>query len=134
MNVHIHNNTIPQQIKNSVAATAPGATLILYGSYARGDYNQESDIDLLVLLDKETISRDDEIKVTYPLYDIELATGMQLCYILFFSFRQQLFFKQCPLADIDIIVCILYGIGIVLCKVFFKPGGFLRYPFCEPFS
>ena len=65
-----------QLIKDSVRSTAPQATLILYGSYARGDYNEDSDIDLLILIDKEKITRDDKIKITYPLYDIELENGI----------------------------------------------------------
>jgi len=33
-------------------------TVILYGSYARGDYNADSDIDILILLDL----KDEEVK------------------------------------------------------------------------
>ncbi len=62
-------------IKNSVNETAPGATIILYGSFARGDNNANSDLDILILLDKKQITRDDEKKVKYPLYDIEFETG-----------------------------------------------------------
>lgn len=62
-------------IKNSVNETAPGATVILYGSFARGDNNANSDLDILILLDKKQITRDDEKKVKYPLYDIEFETG-----------------------------------------------------------
>lgn len=72
----INKNDILQMIKKSVKVSDPDATLILYGSYARGDNNDESDIDLLVLIDKEKITRDDEIKFIYPLYDIELTTGV----------------------------------------------------------
>ena len=51
--------------------------IILYGSYARGDYDSESDIDFLVVLDKQEIDYGEEIgkmtKFIYPLmldYDI----------------------------------------------------------------
>lgn len=54
---------------------APGASVILYGSYARGDYNEESDIDLLILLDKDNVTRADERKISHSLYDIELQIG-----------------------------------------------------------
>ena len=33
--------------------------IILYGSYARGDYNQDSDIDILILLDLPEIEVSD---------------------------------------------------------------------------
>ena len=46
--------------------------IILYGSYARGDYNNSSDIDIMILTDLS----DDEIdeyrkKISYLAYDIE---------------------------------------------------------------
>ena len=63
---------ILKQIKNSVRSTDPGATLILYGSYARGDYREDSDIDVLILLDKDKITFDDRKRIGYPLYDIQV--------------------------------------------------------------
>jgi uncharacterized protein len=62
-------------IKTTVSKTDPNAILILYGSYARGDYNDFSDIDLLILIDKDKITRNDEKRMKYPLYDIEFKTG-----------------------------------------------------------
>ncbi|MCD4833134.1 MAG: nucleotidyltransferase domain-containing protein [Bacteroidales bacterium] len=62
-------------IKNLVKSTEPDATIILYGSYARGDNRKDSDLDLLILLDKDKVTREDEKKVKYPLYDIEFETG-----------------------------------------------------------
>jgi predicted nucleotidyltransferase len=62
-------------IKSSVRASYPKAILILYGSYARGDYKDNSDIDLLVLLDKDKVSRIDEKRIKYPLYEIEFDMG-----------------------------------------------------------
>lgn len=35
--------------------------VILYGSYARGDYTEESDIDLLIVLKDEELSKINEI-------------------------------------------------------------------------
>ena len=72
----IERDHILQLIKKSVKTSDPDAILILYGSYARGDYNEESDIDLLILIDKEKVTRDDKIKISYPLYDIQLETGV----------------------------------------------------------
>lgn len=67
-----HRNT---DIRDSVKALAPNATVILYGSQARGDYKHGSDLDILILLDKDTITREDEKMLKYPLYDIEFETG-----------------------------------------------------------
>ena len=71
----ISKESILSKIKNTVLAIEPEATVILYGSFARGDNQIESDMDVLILLDKEKISRDDEKKITRPLYQLELATN-----------------------------------------------------------
>lgn len=71
----VDKNNILRLIKASVNATDPNAIVILFGSYARNDYNESSDIDLLVLIDKEKVTRFDEKKIKYPLYDIEFDTG-----------------------------------------------------------
>lgn len=62
-------------VKTAVSSIDPNAAIILYGSYARGDYNENSDIDLLVLINKETVTRADQKRIKYPLYDIEFETG-----------------------------------------------------------
>ncbi len=69
---------ILHQIKATVLATDPGATLILYGSYARGDNREDSDIDILVLLDKDRITNDDRERIGYPLYDLARKTDTEI--------------------------------------------------------
>lgn len=64
------------RVKATVSETEPTATLILFGSYARGDHNQNSDLDLLILVDQEKVTMTDRTRITYPLYDIEFDTGI----------------------------------------------------------
>jgi predicted nucleotidyltransferase len=71
----IDNRDIVSLIKDSVKVSAPNATVILYGSHARGDFRDDSDLDILILLDKDRITREDERRIKYPLYDIEFETG-----------------------------------------------------------
>jgi uncharacterized protein len=68
-------NDILLSIKNTVKSVEPTATVILYGSFARGDGGSNSDIDLLILIDKEKISSEDMKRIKYPLYEIEFQTG-----------------------------------------------------------
>ena len=70
-------------IKKSVSKTEPNAVLILYGSYARGDHRDDSDLDLLVLVDKDKITRFDQKRIKYPLYEIEFDTGTIISPLIF---------------------------------------------------
>ena len=54
-------------IKQTAASILPkGSVLYLYGSRARGDYHEDSDWDLLLLLDKPKLEHDDFEKYSYP--------------------------------------------------------------------
>lgn len=66
------------EIKRLVLGQQPGAEIILYGSYARGDYQPDSDMDILILLDKEKITRDDEKNISHQLYDLELDANQAI--------------------------------------------------------
>ncbi|SHI85289.1 Nucleotidyltransferase domain-containing protein [Tangfeifania diversioriginum] len=66
---------ILKQIKQIVKEREPSAKIYLYGSRSRGTETRESDWDLLILLDKDKITSEEERKVTYPLFDLEFDTG-----------------------------------------------------------
>ena len=63
------------EIKKLVLEQESKAEIILYGSHARGDYRPDSDLDILILLDKEVINHEDEKCISYPLYDLEFDTN-----------------------------------------------------------
>lgn len=73
----LNQNDIPimQQCKSAILEVAPNATIILYGSRARGDNGPDSDLDILVLVDK---SVDYQLvqRIRYRLYDVELQEKM----------------------------------------------------------
>lgn len=66
---------IRQKIKDIILQDNSDAKVILYGSRARGTELQESDWDILVLLNKPNVSFRDEQKIRHRLFEIELETG-----------------------------------------------------------
>jgi uncharacterized protein len=68
------NTIVLSRIKNLVREVDPTADVILYGSRARGDEHQESDWDLLILVDSKT-DLDYESVFRHRLYEIELDLG-----------------------------------------------------------
>ena len=69
------DNEILNQIKRIITEQEPRAKIYLYGSRSRGTAKNYSDWDLLILVNKDKISPEDEQKITYPLYDLEFDTG-----------------------------------------------------------
>ena len=66
---------IIKMIIGVVAKNDPDSEIYLYGSRARGDEKKASDWDLLILLNKQSISFDIETRFMDELYEIELETG-----------------------------------------------------------
>ncbi len=83
----IQKSDIIVRIKQLVWMTEPGAKVFLFGSYARDENKKDSDIDVLILLKKEKISYDDEIKIKYPLYELEFETGLVISPIVLSLFE-----------------------------------------------
>ena len=79
-------DNILQDIASLKATTLPsGGRLLLFGSQARGDAQEESDWDLLMLLNKERITHDDFGIYAYPFVLLGLKHGE------YFSVKQYTF-------------------------------------------
>ena len=85
-------SNVPTKINNVITEFVQGVNeilgdrvkkIILYGSYARGDYNKSSDIDIMILTDLA----DDEmydyfVKISDMAYDIELENDVMFSPLL----------------------------------------------------
>ena len=60
----------------------PAATVVLYGSRARGDAQPDSDYDLLILTDGDASVKSEDL-FRQQIYGIELETGAMLSVFLF---------------------------------------------------
>lgn len=69
---------IVQEIADVMHKKYPDALIFLYGSEARGEARADSDIDLLILVDKNNITLNERMEMREPLYDIELNSGIQI--------------------------------------------------------
>lgn len=90
--------TVANEVKNVLADKLD--CVILFGSYARGDYNDESDIDIMILAD---VGNADVNKYTRQIYDriyefeIDLDSVLSLCIVpqgRFYKFKEVLPFYR----------------------------------------
>lgn len=77
-----------EQILRAIAAKARNvmpkdATIMLYGSRARGDNRKDSDWDLLILLNKEKVTLNDIDEVEYPLRELGWSIGQDINPVLY---------------------------------------------------
>jgi len=64
------------KIKSAVGKLDHTAEIIHFGSTVRGDFNNESDIDVIILVDEKPATFQEEIELKYPLYEIEIESGI----------------------------------------------------------
>lgn len=76
------DRTLLEQCKTAVRRLVPEATLILYGSRARGDASPFSDYDVLILVDVD-LHPDVEDRIGDALYDIELEHDVLISALVF---------------------------------------------------
>ena len=62
-------------IKRAIHEQDPSAEAYLFGSRATGTHRDDSDWDLLVLVDEAVVTHEVEDKFRETLYDLELATS-----------------------------------------------------------
>lgn len=74
---------ILKKIKEIVHQKDPSAKIYLYGSRSRGNARSDSDWDIVILLNKDKVTLDEERNITYPLYDLEFDSGEVISPIIY---------------------------------------------------
>ncbi len=71
MKASTRHNIILKAITDTAKSVVPqGSEIILFGSRARGDAREDSDWDVLILLDKDRITSQDIDDYSYPLREL----------------------------------------------------------------
>ncbi len=80
----MEKDRIIQSIRRTLQSVMPaGGRAYLFGSQARGDARQESDWDILILMDKEKIRHEDFDQVAYPLMELGWGIGAEINPLLY---------------------------------------------------
>jgi len=70
------------RVKHTIRRVIPSATVLLYGSSARGERGPDSDYDLLILTD-EALSGQEAAAIEDAVYELELAHGVVLSTVVY---------------------------------------------------
>ena len=80
----MNREQIIQLVSQTALRNAPqGTEVILYGSQARGDMREDSDWDVLVLLDKDRVSLDDIDNIGYHIRELGWEIGEDINPVLY---------------------------------------------------
>ena len=78
--IHESDETLKKalaELKEQLTTTYPVVCLVLYGSAARGDMDDESDVDVLVMTQR-ALSRSEQDEVIHIVFEINLRLGTNL--------------------------------------------------------
>ncbi|MFT4093012.1 MAG: nucleotidyltransferase domain-containing protein [Niabella sp.] len=94
--MNVNRDQILSEIKKAVLTVDPGAELILFGSRARGDYHEESDWDVLVLLN-QTVSGKLKGEISDNLFPVGLNNNATISTVIVNKQNWFLKFRNYPL-------------------------------------
>lgn len=73
-----------RELRKQLLQSLPsGSTALLYGSQARGDAREDSDWDVLIIVDKDHVSLAENSAITYPLVMYGWNNGLEINPVLY---------------------------------------------------
>lgn len=69
---------IISMIRDTIREAEPTAQIILYGSRARGDAREDSDWDILTIVDKPRLTLQDRSRLQYPIWNKGMDMGEEI--------------------------------------------------------
>lgn len=76
-------NKITELISTTIHKAEPEAKVLLFGSRARGDAKEDSDWDIVVIVNSDKVSDTQFEKINYDLWTIGLDMGQQINTIIY---------------------------------------------------
>lgn len=95
--MNIKEKQIIALIKAKINRKDPDADIILFGSHARGTANENSDWDILILLNIPNVSRKIEQEYRHEIFDVELETGEPISTFVYSKSEWQTKYSVTPL-------------------------------------
>ncbi len=71
------------KVSTAICEIEPEAEIFLFGSRARGDYNNDSDWDFLILTPRKKITFDYEMLLREPILNLEIQSGEVISLIVY---------------------------------------------------